>query len=65
MYGWYSAMISPHKVKAIVSFEPGHFIFPEGEKLSETDYGMMQLQKHSNLYLFAKKNLKNLLKCQF
>lgn len=30
-YGWYTAMMSPERVKAIVAFEPGHHVFPENE----------------------------------
>ena len=40
IYGWFTAMHAPHKVKAIIAFEPGHFVFPDGEKLPDIDYGM-------------------------
>lgn len=30
-YGWATAMERPELVKAIVAYEPGHYIFPEGE----------------------------------
>lgn len=30
-YGWATAMERPDLVKAIVAYEPGHFVFPEGE----------------------------------
>ena len=30
-YGWATAMERPNLVKAVVAYEPGHYIFPEGE----------------------------------
>lgn len=30
-YGWQTALEKPELVKAIVAYEPGHYIFPEGE----------------------------------
>lgn len=30
-YGWFAAMAAPGALKAIVAFEPGHFVLPEGE----------------------------------
>ena len=30
-YGWATAMARPDLVKAVVAYEPGHYIFPEGE----------------------------------
>ena len=30
-YGWFAGMNAPDKVKAIVAFEPGQMVFPEGE----------------------------------
>ena len=30
-YGWATAMEQPDLVKAVVGYEPGHYIFPEGE----------------------------------
>ncbi len=31
MYGWATAMERPDLVKAVVAYEPGHYVFPEGE----------------------------------
>lgn len=31
-YGWFTAMEAPEQVKAIVAYEPGAFVFPEGER---------------------------------
>jgi len=31
-YGWFSGMASPEPIKAIVAFEPGHIVLPEGEQ---------------------------------
>ena len=30
-YGWATALAKPNLVKAIVAYEPAHFVFPEGE----------------------------------
>lgn len=30
-YGWATAMARPDLVKAVVAYEPGHYVFPEGE----------------------------------
>lgn len=30
-YGWFAGMAAPDNVKAIVAYEPGAFVFPEGE----------------------------------
>lgn len=30
-YGWATAMERPNLVKAVVAYEPGHYIFPDGE----------------------------------
>lgn len=31
IYGWETAMATPELVKAVVAYEPGHVVFPEGE----------------------------------
>lgn len=31
-YGWFTAMAAPDLVKAVVAYEPGAFVFPEGER---------------------------------
>lgn len=30
-YGWATAMEAPELVRAVVAYEPGHYVFPEGE----------------------------------
>lgn len=37
-YGWFSAMAAPDKLKAIVAYEPGQFVFPEGEAQIEVPF---------------------------
>ena len=34
-YGWFTALTAPDMVKAIVAYEPGAFVFPEGERPAE------------------------------
>jgi len=34
-YGWFSVMAAPELVKGIVAFEPGAYVFPEGERPAE------------------------------
>ncbi|UQZ90629.1 hypothetical protein C4J81_16005 [Deltaproteobacteria bacterium Smac51] len=31
-YGWFTTMAAPDLVKAVVAYEPGAFVFPEGER---------------------------------
>lgn len=38
-YGWATAMAQPSLVKAIVAYEPGNYIFPEGEKQADIPRG--------------------------
>lgn len=37
-YGWFTGMATPDKVKAIVAYEPGQFVFPQGEDVPEVPY---------------------------
>lgn len=37
-YGWFSAMAAPDQIKAIVAYEPGQLVFPEGEALAEVPF---------------------------
>ncbi|WP_165077608.1 MULTISPECIES: alpha/beta fold hydrolase [unclassified Desulfovibrio] len=34
-YGWFSAMESPERLKAVVAYEPGQFVLPENEPFKE------------------------------
>lgn len=38
-YGWFSGMAAPESLKAIVAFEPGHIVLPEGEKVFDPPAG--------------------------
>lgn len=38
-YGWYSGMTAPESLKAIIAFEPGHFVLPEGERVFDPPAG--------------------------
>lgn len=62
IYGWFSALVLPKKIKAIIAFEPGHFIFPEGEKLTDIDYGMEEVAKTQQPVFVSEKEFKNLTK---
>lgn len=62
IYGWFSALLSPKKIKAIIAFEPGHFIFPKNEKLTEIDYGMEEVAKTQQPVFVSEKEFKNLTK---
>ena len=62
IYGWFSAIKSPDKVKAIIAFEPGHFVFPEGENLAEIDYGLESVAKTQQPVFISEKDFKNLTK---
>lgn len=37
-YGWFSAMAAPDKIKAVVAYEPGQLVFPEGEPLADVPF---------------------------
>lgn len=37
-YGWFTGMAAPDKLKAIVAYEPGQFVFPEGEPIVEVPF---------------------------
>lgn len=37
-YGWFSGMAAPDRVKGIVAYEPGQFVFPEGEAVPHVPY---------------------------
>ena len=62
IYGWFSALSAPQKVKAIIAFEPGHFIFPNGEKLTEIDYGTEEVAKTQQPVFVSEKEFKKLTK---
>ena len=34
-YGWFSAMLSPDKIKAVVAYEPGQLVFPDDEPIPD------------------------------
>lgn len=38
-YGWFSGMVAPDSLKAIVAFEPGHIVLPENEKVVDPPPG--------------------------
>jgi len=43
-YGWETAIVAPDLLKAVVAYEPGNYVFPEGETpanipIGETDFG--------------------------
>lgn len=42
-YGWATAMAQPDLVKAIVAYEPGLYIFPEGEKQEDIPRGELHV----------------------
>lgn len=37
-YGWFAGMINSDRIKAIVAYEPGQMVFPEGEPMLEVPY---------------------------
>lgn len=37
-YGWFSAIAGSEKLKAIVAYEPGQFVFPEGEPIADVPF---------------------------
>lgn len=37
-YGWFAAMAAPEMVKAVVAYEPGQVVFPEGERLADVPF---------------------------
>lgn len=51
-YGWFSAMISPDKITAIIAFEPRHIVFPEGEETTKIPAKMRLQIKASSPLLF-------------
>lgn len=38
-YGWFTGMTAPRHVRAIIAFEPGHFVFPDGEPVADPPPG--------------------------
>lgn len=42
-YGWATAMAQPDRVKGIVAYEPGLYIFPEGEKQEDIPRGELHV----------------------
>lgn len=37
-YGWFTGMTAPEKVKAIVAYEPGQFVFPDDEAVVDVPF---------------------------
>lgn len=44
-YGWATGMAAPDLVKAIVAYEPGAFVFPEGERPAEIPAKVKQINE--------------------
>lgn len=42
-HGWATAMEQPDLVKAIVAYEPGHYVFPEGENPKDIPRGALHV----------------------
>ena len=42
-YGWATAMAQPDRVKAVVAYEPGGYVFPEGEKQEDIPGGKLHV----------------------
>lgn len=43
-YGWATAMVQPDLVKGIVAYEPGHYVFPEGENFEDIPRGELHVE---------------------
>ena len=43
-YGWATAMAQPDLVKGIAAYEPGHYVFPEGESFEDIPRGELQVE---------------------
>ena len=60
--GWYGAMKSPDLVKAVVAYEPGQVVYPEGEKVKEMNSEIPLVQQRLNPVRVSKQEFLKLTK---
>ena len=60
--GWYGAMKSPDLVKAVVAYEPGQVVYPEGEKVKEMNSEIPLVQQRLNPVRISKQEFLKLTK---
>ena len=56
--GWYGAMKSPDLVKAVVAYEPGQVVYPEGEKVKEMNRKFLLFSRDSTVRVSKQEFLK-------
>lgn len=61
-YGWFAGMAAPDLVKAIVAYEPGSFVFPEGERPEDIPARADQVDFHMQPRMVPKEEFLRLVK---